>query len=245
MAPLYAHEIHNLITSLSGRAQLALMKPDDASLTQQVLEAVVEGCARGACLSELFLSQPGAGDPEDQEELATVFDRLSRSYRLDPTGHALLRIASPPAALRPAASGIIMEQVLDNLIRNAFRAINEHPNPNDPGHSVVVRAESMNGTCSTWNTDRPTMMEIWVEDTGVGMSDGEIERMMGRSVPDHRCGIRNELYPRHGLGMRVCRMLIQSVGGTIACESEPNQGTRMIVRLPIAVADSQKVKRAA
>ena len=245
MAPLYAHEIHNLITNLSGRAQLALMRPHDPDIVQSTLRTVVEGCERASRLSQLFLSQC---EPEDQQrgaDLVGVMERLERSFRFDPTSDALLRFPTVHADLRPNAPAIVLEQVLDNLIRNALRAIHEHPSPDDPDHAITVQINPTTDSCSTWNTPTANAIIIVVEDTGVGMSESHIESLLTPTNSPRAARIHNERYPRHGLGMRVCQMLIESVGGLIRCESEPNKGTRMIVIVPSIESDSHGSKRAA
>lgn len=250
MAPLYAHEIHNLITQLSGRAQLALMRPHDQDITRSVLRTVVEECERASRLSELFLSNAQAEPNPCGADLIEIIDRLERSFQFDPSASSLLRFPRIDADLFPNSPGIVIEQVLDNLIRNALRAINEHPAPDDPGHAIAIQIRPLPDPCSTWNTPAAQstsspQIEIVVEDTGIGMSPSQIESMLAPGNATRSPRIHNERYPRHGLGMRVCLMLLESVGGAIRCESEPNQGTRMIVTLPAIDHGESESKKAA
>lgn len=250
IAPLYAHEIHNLITHLSGRAQLALMRPHDQDVTRSVLRTVVEECERASRLSELFLARTGSAPDTDGGDLTKVMHRLEQSFRFDPSASSLLRFPLTHTDLHPAASNIVIEQVLDNLIRNALRAIDEHPSSDDPGHAIAIQVRPINTPSSTWNTpaadqSRPSLIEIVVEDTGVGMSASQIESMLAPANAVRSVRIHNERYPRHGLGMRVCLMLLESVGGQIRCESEPNEGTRMIVTLPAIDHGENESKKAA
>lgn len=245
MVPLYAHEIHNLITNLSGRAQLALMRPHDQEIIQSVLRTVVEGCERASRLSELFLSQTTAIEESQGTDLVAIIERVERSFQFDPTASSLLRIPPVPEHLRPDAPGIIIEQVLDNLIRNALRAIDEHHASADSEHAISVQIRMAERACSTWNTPAADAIEIVVEDTGIGMSASQIESVLSPVNSPRAARLHNDRYPRHGLGMRVCQMLIESVGGSIRCESEPNQGTRMIVTVPAVTALADKTNRAA
>lgn len=245
MAPLYAHEIHNLITNLSGRAQLALMRPHDHEITQSVLRTVVEGCERASRLSELFLSKATPIEDGHEADLDALIERVERSFRFDPTAASLIRVSPTPVRLRPSAPGIILEQVLDNLIRNALRAIDEHPSSDDPGHTISIQFDVIDHACSTWNTPTDCAIAIVVEDTGVGMSASQVESVLAPTNGPRAARVHNERYPRHGLGMRVCQMLIESVGGSLRCESELNQGTRMIVTIPATSTPADNAKRAA
>ena len=249
IAPLYAHEVHNIMTMLSGRAQLALMRLDSQEVVEQVLEGVVEACERAARLSDLFLCQ-GKTEESDQErhELQAICDRVKQAVVAQPREHTTIEL-DVQAGLTPDAPPLVLEQVLDNLLRNAMRAIDEHPTPDDPAHRIRIRGGCM-PYCSTWNTDtQHSVLRIVVEDSGVGITKAEAERLFRSSSGDresHRAaGPRNARFPRHGLGLRVCTLLLESVGGTIECESTPNRGTRMIIHMPMVENQSAGHRSAA
>jgi two-component system NtrC family sensor kinase len=248
MAPLYAHEMNNLMTFLSGRAQLALLHHNQPQLAQQALEAVIEGCQRAAQLSDLFLTSAGGVDsssnkPEPKLNLEGVVDQIvSQLHHQAPQLNII--VDHQHEGYTPAVPALILRQVLDNLIRNALRAINEHPSSQSPAHRITVRL-SPPSRCSTWNTpERPDQLELVVEDTGVGMDESQVAAVMREPGHPHPQPI-NPDHPRHGFGLRVCSLLIKQVGGTLRCESTPNVGTRMIVRLPSTKIDSNSHKRAA
>ncbi len=247
LAPLYAHEMNNLMTHLSGRAQLALLRPNDPEITRSVMRSIVEGCERAARLSELFLSNASRHEDQQRTNLNDVFARIQRSFQLEPNASTLISFDQDESNHTVDVPPIIIEQILDNLIRNALRAVDEHPEPNRSDHKIEIRVVPSDSSCSTWNTPTslPPGIEIHVIDTGIGMSPSQIESVLSPTNSTRAARTHNVRFPRHGLGMRVCLMLVESVGGTIQCESEPSRGTRMIVSLPSTDRGEVQTKRAA
>jgi two-component system OmpR family sensor kinase len=106
-----------------------------------------------------------------------------------------------------------LEQVVMNLLSNAVKY-----SPADSPITVAVRADAEN-------------VEFSVRDGGIGIGADEMPRLLqryvrGRSAVEH--GI-NGL----GLGLYLCRTIVEAHGGHIWAESEgPDQGTTMHVVLP-------------
>jgi signal transduction histidine kinase len=73
-------------------------------------------------------------------------------------------------------------------------------------------------------------VEIRFSDNGQGFRTDQSElifepfqRLVGRDIPGT------------GMGLAICRQIIQAHGGTIEAESEPGAGATFIIRLPILV----------
>ena len=104
-----------------------------------------------------------------------------------------------------------LEQVVINLLNNAFQAL--------PSNRHGIRV-------STRLVPETGEVELCVEDEGVGMSPEVLER------------IKEPFFSTHldsgglGLGVSICRSIVQEHGGTLEFESEVGKGTRAIVRLP-------------
>lgn len=75
-------------------------------------------------------------------------------------------------------------------------------------------------------------VEVWVEDTGIGIEPGERERIFNgfyRTAAAKATGVVGT-----GLGLSIVARLVKRLGGTISVESEPGRGSKFIVRLPSA-----------
>ncbi len=75
---------------------------------------------------------------------------------------------------------------------------------------------------------------ISVEDTGPGIPSAQLERLF------HPFGTLNPAHNREhrgcGLGLAVSRRLVQLMGGTLTCESQPGKGSQFRVELPLPQA---------
>jgi len=110
-----------------------------------------------------------------------------------------------------------IEQVLQNLISNAFKFTVS-------GHVLVqvsLLAESR---------DQDQLI-VQVSDTGVGIPNEDLERIF-----DAFYQVDTSLQKRYngaGLGLAICRQIIEVMGGTIQVRSKPKSGTQFEFRLPL------------
>ncbi|MGB4739317.1 MAG: ATP-binding protein, partial [Fuerstiella sp.] len=100
----------------------------------------------------------------------------------------------------------LMRQVLTNLARNALQAMPQ------------------GGTLDFITMSRDNEIALEVIDTGEGMDEKTVSHMFQAFFSTRSGG--------SGLGLPTVRRIIESHGGTIACESEPGRGTRFTILLP-------------
>jgi signal transduction histidine kinase len=116
----------------------------------------------------------------------------------------------PPALADPGR----VRQIIANLVTNAHLYTPE-------GGTIHIGAEP----------DR-AWVQVTVEDSGVGMTKEETERIFDRF---YRAGNRSGSNPGTGLGLSIVKSLVDLHGGQISVDSEPGRGTIFRVRLPAAV----------
>ena len=104
-------------------------------------------------------------------------------------------------------------RLFQNLIGNAlkFRS-NEIPRIN------IHANHEGNGSC-----------EIVVEDNGIGFEQ-QYEELIFK--PFQRLHGRSE-YEGTGMGLAICRKIVERHGGSIRAESEPGKGATFIISLPV------------
>jgi signal transduction histidine kinase len=76
--------------------------------------------------------------------------------------------------------------------------------------------------------------ELVVADTGPGIPAEELPHIFDRFFRGDRtrtCGMETR---GNGLGLSICESVVRAHEGTITAESNPGQGSRFIVRLPLA-----------
>jgi len=120
-----------------------------------------------------------------------------------------------------------MVQLFQNLIGNAVKFRREDGRP-----FVRIRA----GTGESAEKAREDgFCRITLEDNGIGFDREHLERIF---MPFQRLHGRAE-YQGAGMGLAICRKIVERHGGTITAESEPGQGSTFIVTLPVR-QDSEK-----
>ena len=119
-----------------------------------------------------------------------------------------------------------MRQLLQNLIGNALK----YHRPDCPP-VVKVYADSLaaaerpgNGTPATGGRYR-----IIVEDNGIGFDEKYLERIL---QPFQRLHGRGQ-YEGTGMGLAICRKIVERHSGMVQAKSVPGQGATFIVTLPI------------
>ena len=99
-----------------------------------------------------------------------------------------------------------MERVFINLIKNAIEAM-----PNG-GTLEIASAENMND------------LQVTFADTGIGMSEDVLAKLFTPLFTTKAHGM--------GLGLPICKRIVEAHGGKIFVQSTPNKGTMFIVKLP-------------
>ncbi len=115
------------------------------------------------------------------------------------------------------ADAVQMNHLMLNLVSNAlkFHAPNQPP-------TVRIYSKKLVREEKDWS-------EIIVEDDGIGIEERYHEKIF---LPFQRLHGRNE-YEGAGMGLTICKKIVERHGGSIRIESEPGKGTKFIVQLPV------------
>ncbi len=109
-----------------------------------------------------------------------------------------------------------MRQLFQNLIGNALKF---HKQDEKPFVKVSCIPEN-NG-----------FAQIVVEDNGIGFEEQYLEKIF---APFQRLHGKSSLYEGTGMGLAICKKIIERHGGSIIAQSEPDKGSVFTVRLPKA-----------
>jgi two-component system, sensor histidine kinase SagS len=110
-------------------------------------------------------------------------------------------------------------QILNNLLSNAIKFTEQG--------FVRIHATRYNGN-----------VRIDVVDTGIGMSKEGLHRIF--SPFSQADSDTTRLYGGTGLGLTLCRQLVERMHGQILVDSEEHEGTHFTVNLPLPVHDEQE-----
>ncbi len=127
------------------------------------------------------------------------------------------------------ADRLQMRQLLQNLIGNAlkFHREKEAPVVKVYGRLLQRREEELSGGAAD-----SRVCQILVEDNGIGFDEKHLERVF---APFHRLRSR-AAYEGTGMGLPICRKVVERHGGNITAKSAPGQGATFIVTLPVKQA---------
>ncbi|MBN1918691.1 MAG: PAS domain S-box protein [Verrucomicrobia bacterium] len=115
-------------------------------------------------------------------------------------------------------------QILVNLVSNAVKFT-------DPGGSIGIQVKPAAGGRA---------VEFSVSDTGRGIPADKLEQVFERFEQLDRSGAKLGV----GLGLAICRQIVEAQGGRIWAESELGVGSRFVFTLPPAVGGSERPSEA-
>jgi signal transduction histidine kinase len=222
LASSVAHEFNNILTTIINYTRLALRVPQDEGGRTQALEKILKGSQRAATIvnSMLGFARNHSTQREDTD-LAALADEVLLLAEKDLSKHRIQ--AEKKYHGRPRAPVIPgqIEQVLLNLIINARQAMPR-------GGRLILEVR-----------DNPAthMAEIRVADSGVGIPPERLrlifEPFYTTKEPD------TEGSGGTGLGLSVCRQIIEQHQGRIRVESLVGKGSTFTVKLPVKVEESK------
>jgi signal transduction histidine kinase len=231
LAGAIAHEFNNILTPVLSYARVALDAPGDAELGRRALEKAAEGVERATRLAGSVLNLAGRGSeaggqhPRCRPEAALRAALESLDRPLAARGIELRTAIEPWIELSIHQTDL--EHVLLNLLLNACRAMGD-----GGGVIEVLCRQATEAECSTWNTgsvDGPLAV-LEVRDSGPGLDQALLPTLFEpfqKAAPG-----RGAARQGHGLGLAICRHLVESAGGAIAARSDPQEGAAFVVLLP-------------
>jgi two-component system sensor kinase FixL len=211
MASTLAHEINQPLTAIASylkgcRRLLERMQgPEVAMLADAVGQAADQALRAGQVIRHLreFVAR-GEGE-RHIEGLPKLVEEASALALVSAKERGVhVTFALDPEASLVLADRIQVQQVLLNLIRNAIEAMQDAPRRQ---LHVTTRALPDEG-----------LVEVGVADTGPGLAPEVAERLFQPFVTTKAHGM--------GVGLSICRTIVEAHGGKIRAESRPGEGTQ-------------------
>ena len=114
------------------------------------------------------------------------------------------------------ADRVQMVQLFQNLIGNALKFSREEEAPH-----VKIYAQRVHNANEVW--------EICVEDNGIGFEERYLDKVF---LPFQRLHGRGSDYEGVGMGLAICKKIVERHGGEITARSEFGKGSTFVVTLP-------------
>jgi PAS domain S-box-containing protein len=211
-----SHELRTPMTAVYGAAR-TLLRPDvDLSDEQrsELLEMIATQSERLAQITEevLLASRLDRGEVAVEQDRVDVAELARRTVEtMQPHISVAVTLAAPREAFATGDRDRI-EQILINLLDNAAKY-----SPNGGGITVSV-------------SETAEHVELAVTDEGVGIAPAEQEAIFEKfyRVDPHL----SQTPGGTGLGLYISRELAHRMGGEIAVESQPGNGSTFVLELP-------------
>jgi signal transduction histidine kinase len=242
-----SHELKTPLTILKGEVEVALRKDRTPQEYREVLRSNLEEINRMSHIVNdlLLLSKADSGDValtkeevnlnEVIEDIVSQLRTLARSkeIRIETENHAVDTWILGDA--------LRIRELFLNLIDNAIKYT-------ERGGEVRVRVER-EVRCSPLEASEPgegcegpaeiptshnrALAKVTVSDTGIGISEEDQDRIFDRFYRVDKARSREQ--GGSGLGLSICKWIVEAHQGEITVESELGRGSSFIVRLPLFV----------
>lgn len=211
-----SHELRTPLTLMRSQLELALSQSRDPEIDQATLNSLATDVDRLTSIVSALLTLT-RGDVEqirlvvDLVNVDEVIDLIAEQYQMLASSQGVqLRTETEPLQIH--ADEDLLIQVLVNLVDNALRHT-------DKGKKVTIGCRS----------DR-TGADIWVADEGIGIATEHMPYLFDRFYRVDQS--RNRASGGIGLGLSICKMIVDAHNGTIDIESVVSQGTTVHIWLP-------------
>ena len=210
-----AHDLREPIRQIVSHLELVERQMDGAlpDGVRESLDFVLEGAARLHGNFEGFLTYAylnSTSTARNPVSLEDVLNQASQALRaaVREVGGSIVRQPMPEVV----ADRTQLIALFDHLLSNAIKF--RHPD-----RPLVIEVFAQN---------HGRFQEIVVRDNGIGIPEVYRKRIFSMFERLHP----REDYPGHGMGLAICKKIVDLQGGEIWCESVENCGTDFLFTLP-------------
>ena len=211
MASALAHELNQPLTAIANfaAAARALWARDPASDQLPHISAEIETSAQRA--GEIIRRLRSMAKRESGgHSVVALSDSIREAGDLALTGTRADISYDIPADLRVEVDRIQLQQVIVNLVRNAYEAMA------GMAEKKIAVAACRDGPCAY----------VSVDDSGVGIPEEMLPTIFDSFVSTKEDGM--------GIGLSISRTIVEAHGGQIGAVSTPGEGTTFWIKLPLA-----------
>jgi signal transduction histidine kinase len=212
------HELRTPLASLNTATHLLLRPELPEEQRTHVAELIRDEIFRLSDLATSFLDLARLESGRAQFQMSSfnpskLIEECTELMQARVTEAGLKLIVDLPDSLSPIeADEDKIKQVLINLISNA------------------VKYNRQEGTITLSARSEPQGLVITVSDTGHGIPADNLPNLFQRF---YRVPGTEKIAPGMGLGLSICKRIIEAHQGTIEVESEVDRGTTFIIHIPV------------
>ena len=218
-----AHELRGPLAAMRSALEVAGARDRTAGDYRKTIDDVLDECRRlGRLTNDLLLLAEG-----ESESQAGQMDELDISMLVRQSGGMFAGVAEDrgirldidaPTGVRVRGDARQLRQLCSNLLDNAIRFT-------PAGGRIALRLAG---------EPRQRRAVFTVEDTGIGIDELLLPRVFDRFFQAESSRDRSDPHRGGGLGLAICKAIVERHGGTIEVASRRRAGSRFTVCLPLA-----------
>jgi light-regulated signal transduction histidine kinase (bacteriophytochrome) len=209
-ATVASHDLREPLRVVSGFAQMLERRYRDQLGEEgaRFIDAITGGVARMDEMITDLLAYARAGRADQPFEVVDCAElvadvRSGLQVAVEESGAQIDVQPLPTVVGNPAA----LRQVFQNLVENAIKFSDSHP--------PEIRI---------WAAEVPGGWRFSVRDNGIGIDPKQSEKIFGMFIRGHS----RERYPGTGVGLALCRRIVEAHGGHIWVEPAPGRGSQFM-----------------
>jgi PAS domain S-box-containing protein len=222
MGSTLAHEVNQPLTAIAGYLKgcgmiLDRMNGEHVPMLRHGIEEATEEAHRAGEVIRQLRAFVARGETDQEiEDLRKLVEEASALALAGAKDKGVkVDFDLPHGSPKVLVSRVQIQQVLLNLVRNAMEAMQEVEE-----RCLMIKAEM---------ADSGAAVQLSVKDTGAGIAPAVLEKLFTPFTTTKKTGM--------GVGLSICRTIIEAHGGKIWAESAPGEGTAFHFTLRVVGED--------
>jgi len=216
LASSITHEFNNILTTVINYAKMGLRHEDDAT-RKKAFDKILTAGQRAAKITTGMLSYARhRDDRQETHSLQSLIDDVLVLVEKDLQKHRITLTKNVQDDVFARVNPNQIQQVLLNLVINARQAM-------EPGGSLTIEVTA---------DDTNTWALVSVSDTGAGIPGDQLPKIFDEFYSTKSADESGQ--GGSGLGLALCKSIIESHKGRIRVDSRLGHGTTFTLKLPLA-----------
>ena len=224
LSTMVAHEVNNPLSGVIGYAEVLLNRTDADSPDRKLLNRIViEGERIAKIVKGLLTFSYHSGDRKTaQSVVPIIIDSVAlMSHQIEKKGIAL-DVELPDDLPEIKCNAQQIEQVLLNIIRNAYQALLEESQADNFEKTITIKAEHI-------KTANQGFLQLRISNNGPNIPHEILSKINEPFFTTKPAGTGT------GLGLSISNDIMDIHDGRLEIRSKPGEHTEMILEFPVAV----------